>query len=171
LFGIAIAAQKNISNKTSFHSSIGYLYQQFSNILTIFKDSASPVLIERNAEKFNLHFINLYTGISYRLAAFDVFKLSVGGGIDNQFMIALQSEQNKYIYNSGQSLLQKNNSLHHYNTWQPHLRIHVITDVSSDGRNSLQLTPYLRYGLRKFEKSGDKNHLMSFGIAATYFLR
>jgi hypothetical protein len=58
-----------------------------------------------------------------------------------------------------------------YNAWQPHLRIQLITDIPAAKLNSFQFSPYVRYGMRKLEKWGDKNHLMSFGLTATYFFK
>lgn len=171
LYSIGITAQKNISDKLTLQSLGGYQHQQFINTTTIYKDSASPVFIERNAEKYDLKFVNIYTGISYKFAQVGNMNLSAGAGIDNQFLLAVNYRQSRYIYNSGLSTFDRNRSRENYNIWQPHIRLQFTADVISANRNSLQLSPYLRYGVRKLEKTGNKNHLMSFGLTATYFLK
>ena len=97
--------------------------------------------------------------------------LSAGAGIDNQFLLAVNYRQSRYIYNSALSTFDRNRSRENYYIWQPHIRLQFTADFISANRNSFQLSPYLRYGVRKLEKAGNKNHLMSFGLTATYFLK
>jgi hypothetical protein len=172
LWGLGLVVQKGINRNISFHSSIGYQHQQFSSLTTTFKDSAGGMLLERNTRKYDLHFLNIYTGTSFRVVQFPDLKVSVGAGIDNQFLLASKYEQRKYLFSPAQFSSQKNNSTDSYKVWQPHLRFHLLADVYSGRHSWLQLSPYLRYGLRSFEKqAGNKNHLMSFGLTVNYFFK
>ncbi len=172
LWGAGIAAQKDINRKISFQSSIGYQHQQFSTATSIYKDSASPVLQERMTTDHKLHFLNIYTGLSFKLAQVDEFKINLGGGIDNEFLLASKFNQQKYTPTASQFSSQTNNFISDHRIWQPHIRVQLLTEIPSAKRNLLQLSPYLRYGVRSFEKKPvNKNHLMSFGLTATYFFK
>ncbi len=172
LWGIGFSAQKNFRKRMSFQFSAGYQHQQFSSITSTYSNPALTVMLEKELRKYDLHFLNVYSGFSMKLVQFEDMKFSMGGGIDNHVLLAAKYDQNKFVFSSGQSLYQTVKSPGDYKTWQPHIRMQLLAEIFSSKHNMLQLSPYLRYGIRSFEnQTGNKNHLMSFGLTTTYFLK
>ncbi len=177
--GISFTGHKEISKAFSFEPALGYRRQSFSLTTVSYKDSliavmVSPYLFYRSTAEYTLHFINLYAGFSLRIAEVEAMRLSLGAGIDNQFLVAGKQFQREQSFLGAPYILEaSNNSLSAYQRWQPQLDLRLNAGFSPGNKQWWQLSPYLRYGLRPFAKqgTGSKDHPVSAGITATFFFR
>ncbi len=179
---IGISAQKQLSNAFSFTAQLTYRYQQFGVAQTVFIDTTtggngSPsngssgsgrgIYYPVSAVQ-RLHLATFYTGVGWQFFSRKHWGASVGAGIDNSFLLSITQKQNGSA-DSVKSLQTKS-----FYRWQPSLQFALPIDIYLAKKTRLELSPFVRFGVRRFQKSNasyEGNRLSSAGIQAIYFFK
>lgn len=178
LWGGGLVAERQLNNKLVFQGGLGYQYRSFSVNNNAYKDSlvagtltTFPVFTEM--ENYRFHSLNLSAGVLFRLWKQKDFGLSAGAGLDNQLMVAAQTEKESYAPGSQVFVQEKRSVMEGYHRWQPQLKLQLQAGFNTARQQSLQFTPYLRYGFRGLENqpAKERKHLLSYGLGINYFFR
>lgn len=175
IWGLALVAEKPLRNNFRFRGAVGYQKLATATTFTTYKDSLmsgslSAVTLHQERLQQRLHLLTAYTGVQVTVYKFTGVQFGLGAGLHNKFILGGQSTTTGHNY----VLNQQTTSTHRskgYQPWQPHLALQLVADITTQNGSVIQVTPFLEYGLNRFEKAGAKKHLASFGIQVAYFLR
>lgn len=164
---LGIAVETNLSKHWFLDGGFTYRYQEF-HIQTI-SFSNLPTSLFGNVIKSNAsyHFqsANLYTGIGLSLFHKKNTSVALQAGVDNALFLSI-----KQMHNDSLQALTAQGFQH----WQASLQFAVPVGIYSKRKIRWQLSPFVRWGLRGLQESGNTfghHPLNSAGIKAIYFFK
>lgn len=176
---VGAAVQKSMSKKIFFGGQLTYRYQPFSVTQIIRKDTATTPS-QNNAgfvfytleEAQRFHFLNLNANIGWQIVQRKKNSVSLEAGFDNGFLIGLANKKEASAPQADS--LKSNSTANNFYRWQPSVNASININFYTGKTSFLQLSPLVRFGLRKFQKNNidyRENHLTSAGIRLIYFFK
>lgn len=169
-FGTGITIQRRINAKLDLFTALGYRYQSFSVRDIIYKDSANLQVVNYSStSSYRIHQANLSFGANYYFINRNNNQFGLTAAFDNMYIVAANT--NVATINSGVASFQKSNATG-INRFQPYVRAGLVGSFTTNQNQVIQLSPYLRYGLRSFteQRTGNK-HVWQLGLNINYYFR
>jgi hypothetical protein len=169
-FGAGMIIQRRINASLDLSAAFGYRYQSFAVRDIIYKDSANLQVVNYSStSSYRMHQLHLSLGANYYFINKRKNQFGVTASIDNMYVVAANT--NVATINSGVASFHKSHATG-INKWQPHLRAGLVGSFTTNQNRVVQLSPYLRYGLRSFAEQRTANqHVWQVGFNINYYFR
>ncbi len=170
-YGLGVNVQRQISRNLDLSTAFGYQYQSFAVKDVFYKDSANMrITTYSSTSTLRTYSINLSLAANWYFFNTVQNKTGLSFAIDNMYLVAAENYVASVTY--GVADFQKSNSLSGYNKWQPYLRAGLVSNFITNQNQLVQLSPYLRYGLRSYsqQRTGN-NHLWQLGLHINYYFK
>ncbi len=182
-WSLGIALQKGLSHRIDFLTNVAYHYETLHTSTVTYSDSLvlnnsfSTIAGSYKAVQ-QFQFASLFTGFNWHFINSKKISAGVSIGTDNFLLLAAKQKLN----NVNGSLASRNNlqnisdsvfTTDKYYRYQPGFFAGILVNINMTGGKQLQFVPFMRGGLKQFEKNtaATNNHLFSAGLRAIFFFK